>query len=187
VAAGQLTAVTTGSLSAADAAGLLWMREEEKLARDIYLALADTWELRVFANIAKSEQSHMDAVATLLDRYGLEDPVGSNPPGVFSDSAIQALYDDLLTRGSASLTQALAVGAEIEELDIADLRARQSAVADIARVYANLEMGSGNHLRAFVSNLERRGSTYSPTHLSQPDFDAIVAATRSRGGQGIGH
>jgi len=174
-----------GSLDAGDAAGLLWMREEEKLARDVYLALADLWDVRVFANIARSEQSHMDALETLLDRYGLEDPVGDNPAGVFSDPAIQALYDDLLARGRTSLVEALAVGATIEDLDIVDLRERASAVADIARVYANLEMGSGNHLRAFVTNLERRGASYTPAYLSQAAFDAIISSPRARG-QGVG-
>ncbi len=174
-----------GSLDVADAAGLLWMREEEKLARDVYLALADLWDVRVFANIARSEQSHMDALETLLDRYDLEDPVGANPVGVFSDPQIQALYDDLLARGRASLVEALAVGATIEDLDIVDLRERASDVADIARVYENLEMGSANHLRAFVMNLERRGASYTPAYLSQADFDAIISSPRGRG-QGMG-
>lgn len=174
-----------GSLDADTAAGLLWMREEEKLARDVYLALADLWDVRVFANIARSEQSHMDALATLLDRYGLEDPVGGNPAGVFSDPQIQALYDDLLARGRTSLVEALAVGATIEDLDIVDLRERASDVADIARVYENLEMGSANHLRAFVTNLGRRGASYTPAYLSQADFVAIISSPRGRG-QGIG-
>ncbi len=174
-----------GSLDADDAAGLLWMREEEKLARDVYLALADLWDVRVFANIARSEQSHMDALETLLDRYGLEDPVGANTAGVFSDPQVQALYDDLVARGRASLVEALAVGATIEDLDIVDLRERATDVPDIARVYANLEAGSGNHLRAFVANLERRGASYTPANLSQADFDAIISSPRARG-QGVG-
>jgi hypothetical protein len=184
-AVAPLEVAATGSLDAAEAAGLRWMREEEKLARDVYLALADLWDVRVFANIARSEQSHMDAVETLLDRYGLEDPVGANPAGVFSDPEIQGLYDALLARGRTSLVEALAVGATIEDLDIVDLRERATDVPDIARVYANLEMGSANHLRAFVTNLERRGASYAPAYLSQADFDAIVSSPRTRG-QGEG-
>lgn len=180
-----LAIAATGSLDADTAAGLLWMREEEKLARDVYLALADLWDVRVFSNIARSEQSHMDALATLLDRYGLEDPVGGNPAGVFSDPQIQALHDDLLARGRTSLVEALAVGATIEDLDIVDLRERASDIADIARVYDNLEMGSANHLRAFVTNLERRGASYTPAYLSQAEFDAIISSPRGRG-QGVG-
>ncbi|MDP2030099.1 MAG: DUF2202 domain-containing protein [Thiobacillus sp.] len=48
---------------------LLFMREEEKLARDVYLTLYETWGLAVFSNIASSEQSHMDALLKLLRTY----------------------------------------------------------------------------------------------------------------------
>ncbi len=63
-----------GILTAAEEEGLLFMREEEKLARDVYLVLFDKWGLRVFENIAESEQRHMDAVLYLLGKYGLDDP-----------------------------------------------------------------------------------------------------------------
>jgi len=178
---GRVAVVPAGLLGAEEAKGLLWMREEEKLARDVYLALADLWDVRVFSNIARSEQAHMDALETLLDRYGLEDPAAGNPAGVFTNPEIQALHDELLARGRTSLVEALKVGATIEDLDIVDLRERASDVADIARVYANLEMGSGNHLRAFVANLERRGGSYVPTYLTQEDFDAIISTPRQRG------
>ena len=179
------TTVAVSSLDADEAEGLLWMREEEKLARDVYLALDELWNLRVFSNIARSEQTHMDALETLLDRYGLEDPAAGNPAGVFTDPAIQGLYDELVARGRTSPVEALMVGATIEDLDIVDLRERATDVPDIAAVYANLEQGSGNHLRAFVTNLERRGATYEPAYLTQDDFDAIVSAPRTRG-QGLG-
>lgn len=177
----RVATIAIGGLSADEASGLLWMREEEKLARDVYLALADLWNVQVFSTIARSEQAHMDALKTLLDRYGLQDPASGNPGGVFSDPAIQALHDELLARGRTSLVEALKVGAMIEDLDIVDLRERASDTPDIARVYANLEKGSGNHLRAFVTNLARRGATYTPTYLAQEDFDEILSSTRARG------
>lgn len=49
------------------------MREEEKLARDVYLTFGEKWGLTLFTNIAKSEQTHTDAVKTLLDRYEIKD------------------------------------------------------------------------------------------------------------------
>ncbi|NCB02187.1 MAG: DUF2202 domain-containing protein, partial [Spirochaetia bacterium] len=55
--------------------GILLMREEEKLARDVYLTLYEKWNLRTFSNIARAEQKHMDAVAYLLSTKGIEDPV----------------------------------------------------------------------------------------------------------------
>lgn len=173
------------TLSAAEAAGLQWMREEEKLARDVYQTLYTQWGFQTFQNIARSEQSHMNAVKTLLDRYSVADPVGSNSVGVFTDPQLQVLYNDLVARGGVSLADALAVGAEIEELDIVDLQVRvaQTDKADIRQVYTNLERGSDNHLRAFVTTLQRvAGVTYVPQHLSQAAYDAVIAGGGQRGG-----
>ncbi len=164
-------------------AGLLWMREEEQLAHDVYVALGEMWGLRIFENIAASETSHIDAVVSLLDRYGIEDPAQGNEPGTFTDPAIQELYEQLVADGSASLEDALAVGAFIEELDIRDLQTRTAATgtAEIIAVYANLERGSRNHLRAFVSQLAARDVVYEPVQLDQAVFDAIVSSETERG------
>ena len=104
-------------------------------------------------------------------------PGAGNAAGVFTNPDLQALYDELVDRGSESLVEALKVGALIEDLDIVDLRSLQTdTAADIATVYANLEKGSRNHLRAFISNLDRRGETYTPSYLSTVEFEEIVAA-----------
>ena len=143
--------VSDVALSDAEIADLLFMREEEKVARDLYNALYEQWDVRVFANIARSEQKHMDAVKTLLDAYGIQDPVGVDAPGVFENDELQALYDELLAQGSGSVEQALAVGVLVEETDIADLQAalQNTDNPSISKVYENLLMGSENHLKAF--------------------------------------
>ena len=68
-----LDQITAGQLSDTEIDGILYMREEEKLARDVYLTLSQQWELPIFQNIAGSEATHMEAVSHLLDRYGLTD------------------------------------------------------------------------------------------------------------------
>jgi hypothetical protein len=163
-------------LSDAEAQGILYMREEEKVARDVYTALYEQWGLTVFQNIARGEQAHMDAIKTLIDRYGLVDPAADSGIGEFANADLQALYDELVARGSSSLTEALAVGALIEELDITDLQQRILDVThdDVTRVYENLLNGSKNHLRAFVTTLGRYGETYEPVYLDQATFDEIV-------------
>jgi hypothetical protein len=139
---------------------LTYIREEEKLARDVYLALYDRWPSRIFKNIAASEQIHMDAIKVLLDRYGIPDPAKGKAPGEFSDLGLQQLYHDLTARGNASLTEALWVGVLIEQTDIDDLTAGIASTArrDIKTVYSNLLQGSLNHLDSFCSNLERWGA-----------------------------
>lgn len=146
-------------LSPAEAQGLAFMREEEKLARDAYAALGAQYSLRVFTNIAASESTHMSAVKRLMDRYAVADPVGTNGPGVFEDAALQDLFTQLTAQGGSSLTAALEVGIAIEMKDIADLQARSSATthADLKRVYSNLLRASQNHLRAFERLLARYG------------------------------
>ena len=146
----QLTAIPASDLSAEEAAALLYMREEEKLARDVYNQLYALWGQPVFQNIAASEQTHTDEIKLLLDRYGLADPALG--PGQFTDANLQALYDQLIAQGSVSLTDALNVGALVEQTDIADLQARlaQTDNADIQLVYNNLMNASYNHLAAFT-------------------------------------
>jgi hypothetical protein len=136
---------------------LTYMREEEKLARDVYLFLYDKWHSRIFKNIAVSEQTHMDAIKTLLDRYGIPDPAADKGPGEFTNSQLQVLYDELIRDGSVSLIDALEVGVFIEETDIDDLNAGIASTThkDIKIVYSSLLAGSLNHLNAFNSNLAR--------------------------------
>ena len=174
----------TGGLSAAEVKGILFMREEEKLARDVYLTLYEAWGIPIFGNIAQSEATHMEAVKTLIDRYGLQDPAAGKDPGVFVDQGLQDLYDELVATGSQSLASALSVGATIEEIDILDLEEylAQTDHADIQEVYQNLAIGSRNHLRSFVSNLEKRtAESYEPQYLEQTAYDAILGATTQRG------
>ena len=138
---------------------LTYMREEEKLARDVYLVLYDEWRSRIFKTISASEQTHMDAIKTLLDRYGIPDPAVEAELGKFTNPGLQALYDKLIETGSLSLPEALEVGVEIEETDIDDLTegiAASSTHKDIVTVYGNLLAGSLNHRDAFNTNLARQ-------------------------------
>lgn len=131
------------------------LREEEKLARDVYLTLAQRWNVPIFSNIARSESNHMAAVKTLIVKYGLPDPVVDNSVGAFTNPVFAELYQDLVAAGSASLVEAYEVGIVIEELDIDDLTEALLEVekADIRTVFENLLSGSENHLAAFQSRL----------------------------------
>ena len=129
--------IVNSSLSDEEVAGLLFMREEEKLAHDLYVSFFEMWGLPIFQNIASSEQTHMDSVAFLLEKYGIPDPAADNPSGIFSDPALQALYDQLLAQGRLSISDALKTGAAVEEIDILDLRERslQTQLVNVLQVY----------------------------------------------------
>lgn len=175
--------IEPSSLSEDEISGLILMREEEKLARDVYLTLYDKWNLRIFNNIANSEQTHTDAVKVLLDRYDLEDPVKDDAVGVFTSLDLKTLYDELVSRGSASLLDALVVGATIEDLDIKDLNEllTQTDNEDIILTYNNLNRGSRNHLRAYVQQIESNGGSYSPQYISQSEYNSIISSDQERG------
>ena len=129
------------------------MVAEEKVAHDVYVTLGDMYDVPTFDRIAASEVRHQDAVRTLLDAYDVTDPTVGDPVGEFDDPVFQAMYDDMVAQGSASLTEAANVGIAIEELDIADLQAAIDAdqPADIERVFTNLLNGSQRHLAAFTA------------------------------------
>jgi len=165
------------SLSQVEQTDLLFMREEEKLARDVYLTLYETWRLAVFSNIASSEQSHMDALLKLLRMYRLPDPAAGNAIGEFTNPALQSLYDTLMAKGRLSALDALQVGGIIEETDMRDLAGAidRSDNADLDATYENLMCGSRNHLRAFAHNLESMtGQPYAAQVISQDEVDAIL-------------
>jgi hypothetical protein len=142
-------------LSSLERNGLIYMRLEEKLARDVYLTFGKTYNQKMFVNIPESEQRHMDAVKALLDKYEIPDPVTNDEIGSFTNSDFKKLYDDLVAKGQVSFNDAMLVGKEIEEMDIKDLieRIEQTDNPDIKAVYENLKRGSENHLRAFTKHL----------------------------------
>jgi hypothetical protein len=129
-------------ISEEERVGLIQMRQEMKLARDVYLALYNKWQHQVFSHIAQAEQRHMDAVGGLLGKYGIADPIVDNTPGAFSDQHLNDLYQSLVAKGATSQENALLVGATIEDMDIYDLNelTAQTDNDDIDAVYQNLEI-----------------------------------------------
>lgn len=169
-------------LSAAEESEVLYLREEEKLARDVYLTLADRWQLPIFSNIAAAEQRHMDLVFKVIEVYGLVDPVTDDAVGAFTDPELGALFNTLVGDGEVSLVGALTVGATIEDMDLADLY-ELLAITDndhLEIVAYNLAKGSRNHLRAFVRALEAQGETYTQQYLDPDAFEAILEAEMER-------
>ncbi len=177
-----LSALPIEPLNGPERDALLYMIEEEKMARDVYLYLAEVWNLRTFSNIARSEEQHIAAVLSLLERYEVDVPSTLGEPGRFENEVLRAMYADLIARGETSLEGALRVGATIEDVDLADLNEKLSAVdnEDITMVFKSLIAGSENHMRSFVRQLDRLGATYTPQHIDAEYYGEIL--TGSQGG-----
>jgi len=173
-----------GSLSVEEEHGIVFMREEEKLARDVYLTLYDMWGMKIFKNIAESEQSHMEAMLVLIEKYALADPNVDDTIGVYSDYHFVEAYEELVALGSESLENALRVGIIIEELDIKDIKEISVEVEgndDVVMVYEELLKGSRNHLRAFWDVFSSKDLTYEPQFISQEEFDEIINSPMETG------
>jgi len=166
-------------LSLSEERDLLYMREEEKLAHDYYSQMYDKWGLRPFYNITGSEERHMAAILSMIKKYNLNDPIKDEKIGIFTNKILGNVYKELLQQGNKSELDALKAGAEIEELDIKDLTEaiKNTDNEDLKFVYNNLNNASGNHLRAFMRNIERRGGSYTPKHLDKNTFDEILKNT----------
>jgi len=164
------------ALSATESASLALIREEEKLAHDVYGVAAAQWGLNAFVNIGAGESMHQQALLALLDRYTLADPAAGLVEGQFSQATFTTLYTPLSSKARLSLIDALQVGLEIEELDIKDIETTKLGVdnADILYAYNELQRGSRNHLRSFWKQLQQQGGSYTPSHITQAEFDAIA-------------
>lgn len=162
---------------------LLKMKDEEKLAKDVYAVLYPKWQSPVFSRIGDAESNHLDAVIRLLTFYSKDASVGQ--PGEFASTEYKNLYDKLIARGSVNLTEAFKVGALIEEMDIKDLEDALQIVtnANVKIVFENLQKGSRNHLRAFNRQLSAIGESYTPIYLSSSEYNTIVSSPNERGGQ----
>jgi len=180
----ELSGVSMGNLSDIERDGLISMREEEKLARDVYRTLYDKWGVQIFQNISYAENRHSLAVKALLDRYEVVDPVQSDATGEFTIPEMQKLYDELTAQGSVSVLDALKVGATVEDLDIKDLHKWIEGTdnEDTKMVYENLIRGSRNHMRSFNKQITKNGGVYTAQFLSQSEISEILSGEQEYGG-----
>ncbi len=180
---------------------LVFMCEEEKLARDVYITLGTKHpESTIFGRIDDSEEKHKCAVADMLEKYGIPNPSTNDNVSVFTGEAygwyFTEKYNALVNRGSTSVLDALYVGAFIEELDMLDINQCPKVIVetdngindvsecgkvytdntDIQRLYGSLLDGSKNHLRAYVGNIEKQTGegSYTAQVLTQEQVDAIL-------------
>lgn len=157
-------------LSETQISTLLFMREEEKLAMDLYDVLFATWGDPVFEKISGSESRHTGTIESFLEANAIPDPA-LDEVGVFTDPTLQLLYDDLVAQGSISLLEAYRVGALIEETDMVDLQSAIEAVdhAALENIYSNLMEASSHHLDAFIQKIEEQGESYSAPPPAESD------------------
>lgn len=162
------------ALTAREKAGLLFIWEEEKAARDLYNGLYEKNNMTIFLDLVRSESSHMDQARAVMEKHGLAVP--PDEPGRFQNQTLQEIHDQLLAEGLQSDQDALTVAAVFEEISIVDLEKELSAsqAEDVRTVYEGLLAGSRKHLRSYVSDLKDQGIEYQPRYLEGGEFQKIV-------------
>jgi hypothetical protein len=161
---------------------LLFMREEEKLAHDVYVYAFEKYGLPIFQNIANSESSHVLSVLRVMETYQIQDPLsGSTNLGEFTNPTLIKIYSDLIARVDLSLNESIKVGLFIEDLDISDLdnAIKETDKLNISSLYANLVCGSKNHMKAFYAQATTAGITYTPEFISQSEFESIITSPKT--------
>ena len=168
------TVSDTISLTEEEKVGLLFMLEEEKLARDTYIYMNNLWSMNQFDNIKNSEQTHMNAIKTILDQNNIDYTILQE--GQFYNENLQNLYNQFVIDGQVSSSNALQIGATIEDLDIVDLEdyINESTNQVLISTYQSLQCGSRNHLRSFVSAINNNESIYIPQFLTIEEYENIL-------------
>ncbi|HEY1063585.1 MAG TPA: DUF2202 domain-containing protein, partial [Daejeonella sp.] len=172
----QINTLPKENLSADELNSISFLREEEKLAMDVYLTLYNKWGVKIFDNISRSENTHMLLVLSLITKYNLPDPVGANTVGIFKNTNLQALYNQLVLEGNKGILNAYIVGATIEDLDLFDIKMALLKIdnQDIRFVLDILAKGSRNHMRSFYQNIVNAGGTYTPQYITKDEFKTII-------------
>lgn len=166
---------------------LIFLREEEKLAHDVYSYSLKKYDAIIFSNISQSESNHMSQVLNLLDKYQIEDPAKSHAEGIFTNQILQKLYQQFISKSDSGIVQALEVGAMIEDLDLHDIETfhLHTNKPDIKSVYDRLSCGSRNHLRSFVRNLNDYNKTYAPHYILTEEYNTIIQSKNTPCGQAL--
>ncbi len=112
------------------------MREEEKLAMDLYRELGAEWGIRTFTRIAESEQQH---TGSLNCRHYQAAVYQREKRREVPSPELQKLLN--CGTGKQIGDRHLKAGALVEELDIMDLRKaiEETKNEDLRMVFSNLE------------------------------------------------
>jgi hypothetical protein len=172
-------------LSEQEKMDLIYLREEEKLAHDVYVYSFKKYKQLIFSNISSSEEQHMNSVLILLNKYDIPDPIQNHVEGIFKNITLQQMYNQFTSKADSSLIKALEVGATIEDLDINDIKHfyTNTSNADLIAVYNKLSCGSRNHLRSFIGQLEFNQTPYIPQFITKTDYNTIINTAHEKCGR----
>ena len=137
---------------------LFFIYQEEKVARDVYIALAKIYKNEhAFTLMQVSEQRRVDSARDLCSAYGVETSnIDEGTVGEFESTVLQLFYDACTEKGARSLFDAFKIAELIEITDIDDLEQASIGMPDdVVSVYEDLRRGSLRRLDSFQSALAK--------------------------------
>ena len=172
---------STADLTADEIEFIYAVREDEKVARDLYFSFFGTFGLKPFENIGKAEDNHIKATEKLFDYYEIDYPALSEN-GKFENAIRQKLFDSLLLKGTPEL-EAFKVMAMLEESNIVEYGEVLKTIANpnIKIVIENLARASANHFKAAIRQITALGGTYTPAIMTQEQYEAVIATGFEQG------
>ncbi len=166
-------------LSGQEEKGIVFVREEEKVAVNFYGMMSDLFGSEVLTQLAESERTHLGVTALPVEKYHLQDPTVDRTDGEFMSNSLQAHYDELIEEGSPSLSDAFIAGTTLQEASLVTIQNQLDRVAnnrDLRNMYAALRVATRNHLRIMFREVTDHGGSYAPLFMEQAAFQAIVSS-----------
>lgn len=154
---------------------LLFLLEEEKMIRDLSYKFSKQYEDKIFEDIYKAENSHIDPIQKIVRDYNLDDPSSDKDVGEFHNPQIQKFYDEFLEQGEKNKTFALKALLKALERNVSGLNKNinKTDKDGILFLFRNLKRSSKNHIRVLIDKIDSQGESYQPKHLSKAKFNSI--------------
>lgn len=151
--------------------------EAEEIGDEAIELLLDTYDssIAVIAEIANEERSQAVAMNIIIDVLGIADPHPEGERGAFLDQEVAALWNTYIADGTHSTDiDALVAVTKVFEFQLRRaIDARPQVHSSAAKFAASLVYGmNANHFRSMCRHLRDAGIPYSPTFLTQEEFDA---------------
>ena len=147
---------------------LIAQLDNEKLAFKFYHAMYDRWNILALKNLAKCEERHIKVVEKLICEFNDQQSPMNLGEENFNNQKYNAIYHDLISRGTKSENEALIAAGSFEESFIVNIEylSNHSDTQVQKDCLDNLLESTIEHLNLLVCHLKHRNIEYKPSVLS---------------------
>ncbi len=153
----ESNSVFNETLSPREIDDMNYLIENEKLLRDYFNVMYNKYNLSLFQNVAKSEQSHLNFLAVKFLRYDLKNPTEEKPAGEYVNPELQQTYDIMIAKGETNIYAALLAGSSKVKEDVEDIPLmidQFEGNADIVLIFSNILIESQKNREVLEQELK---------------------------------